>query len=89
VGVFLPGDQNYPGGVPFDPLKFSEKPDEYVDQTVREIKNGRLSMVAMLGYFVQAAVTRQGPVQNLLDFLADPVHNNVVGYLQGTASSLH
>ena len=38
-------------------------------------------MVAMLGYFVQAGVTREGPLQNLLDFLADPLHNNVMKYL--------
>jgi hypothetical protein len=30
---------------------------------------------------LQAAVTRQGPVQNLLDFAADPVHSNVLKYL--------
>eukprot|EP00775_Hariotina_reticulata_P007526 gene7526-7736_t len=83
VGVFLPGDQNYPGGGPFDPLNFSSRPDEFVDQTVKEIKNGRLAMVAMLGYFAQAAVTRQGPVQNLLDFVEDPIRNNVLGYLTG------
>lgn len=85
VGVFLPGDQNYPGGTPFDPLGFSQNPDGFVDQAVREVKNGRLAMVAMLGYFVQAAVTRKGPLQNLVDFVADPAHANVFAYLSGSA----
>jgi light-harvesting complex II chlorophyll a/b binding protein 7 len=69
VGVFLPGDQVYPGGVPFDPLNLSEKADTFLDQSVKEIKNGRLAMIAMLGLFVQAAVTREGPVKNFLDAL--------------------
>lgn len=81
------GDQNYPGGAPFDPLGFSSKPDEFVDQAVKEVKNGRLAMLAMAGYFAQAAVTRQGPLQNLIDFAADPVHNNVFGYITGNAVS--
>eukprot|EP00878_Enallax_costatus_P033082 GHUV01036468.1.p1 GENE.GHUV01036468.1~~GHUV01036468.1.p1 ORF type:complete len:171 (+),score=31.01 GHUV01036468.1:1991-2503(+) len=88
VGVFLPGDQNYPGGVPFDPLGYSSRPDAFVDQAVKEIKNGRIAMIAMLGYFVQAAVTRRGLVQNVLDFVADPLHNNVLGYLTGTAHTV-
>ncbi|KAG2491962.1 hypothetical protein HYH03_009693 [Edaphochlamys debaryana] len=77
VGVFLPGDQNYPGGTPFDPLNYAGDADGFVDQTVREIKNGRLAMVAMAGFFAQAAATRQGPVQNLLDFVADPGAHNI------------
>lgn len=85
VGVFLPGDQNYPGGTPFDPLGCSQNPDGFVDQAVREIKNGRLAMLAMLGYFVQAAVTQKGPLENLLNFVADPVHANVIGYLSSAA----
>eukprot|EP00192_Tetraselmis_astigmatica_P012037 CAMPEP_0117671690 /NCGR_PEP_ID=MMETSP0804-20121206/13481_1 /TAXON_ID=1074897 /ORGANISM="Tetraselmis astigmatica, Strain CCMP880" /LENGTH=387 /DNA_ID=CAMNT_0005480193 /DNA_START=40 /DNA_END=1203 /DNA_ORIENTATION=- len=81
VGVFLPGEKNYPGGQPFDPLEYSKDADGFVEQTVKEVKNARLAMLAMLGYAAQALVTGAGPLQNLLDFLADPVHNNVFGVL--------
>jgi hypothetical protein len=47
------------GGGPFDPLNFSSRPEEFVDQTVKEIKNGRLAMVAMLGYFAQVRGVQQ------------------------------
>jgi hypothetical protein len=32
-------------------------------------------------YFVQAAVTREGPVKNLMDFIEDPAHNNIGKYI--------
>jgi hypothetical protein len=34
VGVFLPGTQPYPGGVPFDPLQYSRRPSEFLEQQV-------------------------------------------------------
>lgn len=77
LGIYLPGDINYPGGVLFDPLNLSKDPVAFEDLKVKEIKNGRLAMVAWLGFYGQAVWTGKGPVQNLLDHVSDPLHNNV------------
>ena len=54
------GDKNYPGGWLFDPLNLSADARRYEAMRVREIKNGRLAMVAWLGFAAQAAATSQG-----------------------------
>merc|ERR1711966_347772 len=74
-----PGSQGNPGspGNSFDPFGYSKDPKMLEEMKLKEIKNGRLAMMAMLGFYGQAAATGTGPIDNWLAHLADPFHTTV------------
>lgn len=67
--------RKYPGGA-FDPFGFSKDPATFEQNKIKEIKNGRLAMVAFLGFIGQAYATGKSPLEALAAHLSDPAHNN-------------
>lgn len=67
---FTPVSNGYPGGL-FDPMGMG-KGDGLKTAQQKEIKNGRLAMLACVGFVAQHAATGKGPIDNLFDHMASP-----------------
>nr|QGW67519.1 light-harvesting chlorophyll a/b-binding protein [Hevea brasiliensis] len=79
-------EPGYPGGPLFNPLGLAKDIKYARDWKLKEIKNGRLAMVAMLGIFVQAAVTHAGPIDNLVEHLSNPWRKTIIQTLSNSSS---
>ncbi|KAG8080003.1 hypothetical protein GUJ93_ZPchr0007g3957 [Zizania palustris] len=71
-------DVGYPGGLWFDPFGWGAgSPEKIKELRTKEIKNGRLAMLAVMGAWFQAEYTGTGPIDNLFAHLADPGHATI------------
>lgn len=66
------GEGGLLGSAPFDPMGMRS-----TNTQEKEVKNGRLAMIAFIGFCSQAAVQGMGPIESLKFHLADPAHNNI------------
>ncbi|XWS24243.1 hypothetical protein CRYUN_Cryun28dG0084300 [Craigia yunnanensis] len=79
-------EPGYPGGPLLNPLGLAKDIKNAHEWKLKEIKNGRLAMIAMLGIFVQAYVTHAGPIDNLVEHLSNPWQKTIVQTLANSSS---
>ncbi|KAG2492026.1 hypothetical protein HYH03_009755 [Edaphochlamys debaryana] len=70
------GTSGFINSFPFDPAGMNSP-----DMAVKEVKNGRLAMVAFIGFCVQALVSRTQPIEGLTSHLSDPFGKNITYFV--------
>ena len=73
------------GGQFFNLFNFGKTDAELKDLKTKELKNGRLAMLAVFGYGAQAVITGEGPFKNLMDHLSSPTSHNLLTNLGSPA----
>lgn len=76
IGFKQTGTSGFINSFPFDPAGLNSP-----SNATKEVKNGRLAMVAFIGFCVQALATRTTPIEGLTKHLADPFGKNITYYL--------
>jgi len=84
IGFKETGTSGFINSFPFDPVGLNSP-----KHAVNEVKNGRLAMVAFVGFAVQALATRTTPLEGLSKHLADPFGKNITYYLTHTPEVLN
>merc|ERR1719160_923161 len=77
------GKSGFLNSFPFDPANMYSP-----DMEVKEVKNGRLAMVAFVGFAVQALVTRAGPLTDLSNHIGDPFNKNFISSILSLPTTL-
>jgi light-harvesting complex I chlorophyll a/b binding protein 3 len=72
------GNPAYPGGQFFNLFNLGKTPADLKVLQTKELKNGRLAMIAVLGYGAQGVLTGEGPWTNLVTHLSSPFEHNIL-----------
>lgn len=75
-GFKTTGTSGFINSFPFDPAGLNS-----ASMATKEVKNGRLAMVAFVGFATQALVTRTQPIEGLTKHLSDPFGKNITYYV--------